>query len=336
MQSLASEVPGHRQRQRSVLAGGHDASVQSGWCRSTTTRTASLAGESSSAVTFPTATNWTIEQGSVLDDRYVERLGFFDVVYSWGVLHHTGEAVACARERGQRRWPRAGVCSSRVNRDQGWLSAIYGCRSRSSTTAAPSAAGPCWRRLAARCGCRVSSATSFAAGTRSRAGKRPRTAAAGCRASTTGSTGWAACRSRSRPRRLCSPSTQQRRFRAGEPRPEPRPRLQRIRVLALRGRCRRSRCASRGRRHSCDGAGEGAPAPAARGGDAVCGIAGSRRRRRGRPRSARRAGAGARDDGRASPSRPRRVRCPPERGRRARARAAVDHRSLAPTPISRC
>jgi 2-polyprenyl-3-methyl-5-hydroxy-6-metoxy-1,4-benzoquinol methylase len=33
---------------------------------------------------------WTIEQGSVLDARYMSALGTFDVVYSWGVLHHTG------------------------------------------------------------------------------------------------------------------------------------------------------------------------------------------------------------------------------------------------------
>lgn len=40
---------------------------------------------------FPTyETRWTIEQGNVLDRRYVESLGSFDVVYSWGVLHHTG------------------------------------------------------------------------------------------------------------------------------------------------------------------------------------------------------------------------------------------------------
>ncbi len=33
---------------------------------------------------------WTVEHGSVLDGAYLERLGQFDVVYSWGVLHHTG------------------------------------------------------------------------------------------------------------------------------------------------------------------------------------------------------------------------------------------------------
>jgi 2-polyprenyl-6-hydroxyphenyl methylase/3-demethylubiquinone-9 3-methyltransferase len=34
--------------------------------------------------------NWAIEQGDVLDHDYLNSLGQFDVVYSWGVLHHTG------------------------------------------------------------------------------------------------------------------------------------------------------------------------------------------------------------------------------------------------------
>lgn len=34
---------------------------------------------------------WTIEEGSALDAEYIKSLGTFDVVYSWGVLHHTGE-----------------------------------------------------------------------------------------------------------------------------------------------------------------------------------------------------------------------------------------------------
>jgi len=35
--------------------------------------------------------DWTVEQGSILDERYVAQLGSFDIVYSWGVLHHTGD-----------------------------------------------------------------------------------------------------------------------------------------------------------------------------------------------------------------------------------------------------
>ncbi len=39
---------------------------------------------------FPGGASWTIEEGSVLDADYLSSLGTFDIVYSWGVLHHTG------------------------------------------------------------------------------------------------------------------------------------------------------------------------------------------------------------------------------------------------------
>lgn len=38
----------------------------------------------------PDDSAWTVRQGSILDAGMLSTLGMFDVVYSWGVLHHTG------------------------------------------------------------------------------------------------------------------------------------------------------------------------------------------------------------------------------------------------------
>jgi SAM-dependent methyltransferase len=40
---------------------------------------------------FPGDPRWRILPGSVLDDTFLTSLGSFDIVYAWGVLHHTGD-----------------------------------------------------------------------------------------------------------------------------------------------------------------------------------------------------------------------------------------------------
>ena len=39
---------------------------------------------------FPNDPDWVVGHGSALDKDYLQTLGQWDIVYSWGVLHHTG------------------------------------------------------------------------------------------------------------------------------------------------------------------------------------------------------------------------------------------------------
>src|SRR5215469_755596 len=64
---------------------------------------------------------WPIEQGSVLDREYLARLGTFDVVYSWGVLHHTGNLWQACENVATLVSP-GGTLFIAIYNDQGWRS----------------------------------------------------------------------------------------------------------------------------------------------------------------------------------------------------------------------
>ena len=73
---------------------------------------------------FADDSRWSVVQGSVLDESFVATLGAFDVVYSWGVLHHTGrmyQAIANVT---------ASVATNgrlfiAIYNDQGWISRYW-------------------------------------------------------------------------------------------------------------------------------------------------------------------------------------------------------------------
>jgi 2-polyprenyl-3-methyl-5-hydroxy-6-metoxy-1,4-benzoquinol methylase len=51
---------------------------------------------------FRSDDSWKIQEASVLDGEFMKSLGQYDVVYSWGVLHHTGD-LWTALENAQQR-----------------------------------------------------------------------------------------------------------------------------------------------------------------------------------------------------------------------------------------
>jgi 2-polyprenyl-3-methyl-5-hydroxy-6-metoxy-1,4-benzoquinol methylase len=73
---------------------------------------------------FPDDGRWTVEQSSALDRTYIEKIGKFDVVYSWGVLHHTGQMWE-ALDSVEGAVPSGGRLFIAIYNDQGWISRYW-------------------------------------------------------------------------------------------------------------------------------------------------------------------------------------------------------------------
>lgn len=73
---------------------------------------------------FPGDAAWTVERGSVLDAGWTGRLGSFDVVYSWGVLHHTGDMWRALDVAAERVAP-GGLLFIALYNDQGRVSRLW-------------------------------------------------------------------------------------------------------------------------------------------------------------------------------------------------------------------
>ena len=73
---------------------------------------------------FPEDKSWIIEHVSVLDRVAVNKLGQFDVVYSWGVLHHTG-AMYVGIENAIKCVAPEGILFVAIYNDQGWKSHFW-------------------------------------------------------------------------------------------------------------------------------------------------------------------------------------------------------------------
>jgi 2-polyprenyl-6-hydroxyphenyl methylase/3-demethylubiquinone-9 3-methyltransferase len=73
---------------------------------------------------FPQADHWVVRQGDVLDRSFLREIGEWDVVYSWGVLHHTGN-LWLGLENLTESVKKGGCLAVAVYNDQGWKSRYW-------------------------------------------------------------------------------------------------------------------------------------------------------------------------------------------------------------------
>lgn len=67
---------------------------------------------------------FTLLHGSVLDQAFLEALGTFDIVYSWGVLHHTGDMWTACHNAAARVGPEGALVIA-LYHDTGWTSTAW-------------------------------------------------------------------------------------------------------------------------------------------------------------------------------------------------------------------
>lgn len=73
---------------------------------------------------YAPAADWMILQGSVLDSDFLNTLSQSDIVYSWGVLHHTGSMWQAISNAAEKVKP-GGKFFLAIYNDQGWLSKFW-------------------------------------------------------------------------------------------------------------------------------------------------------------------------------------------------------------------
>ena len=73
---------------------------------------------------YPDDPAWRVVPGSVLDEAFLASLGRFDMVYSWGVLHHTGDMWAAMDNVAGSVAP-DGTLFIMIYADEGWKSDVW-------------------------------------------------------------------------------------------------------------------------------------------------------------------------------------------------------------------
>lgn len=68
--------------------------------------------------------DWSVEKGDILDKKYLSKLKKYNIVYSWGVLHHTGNLYQ-ALENANRLVADGGTLFIAIYNDQGQASKIW-------------------------------------------------------------------------------------------------------------------------------------------------------------------------------------------------------------------